>query len=141
VAGVLATRAKIEDGKYTGELEFYCAGEGKAEALRELAERMSIDLEVSYAYSDSIADLPMLEAVGHPVAVNPDRDLRKQAEEREWDVLDFRKPVRLRTRIVQTAAQPKTQVTAGVIAAVAAAAILGWLVVRSRVARRTTQAA
>jgi HAD superfamily hydrolase (TIGR01490 family) len=85
VAGVLATRAKIEDGKYTGELEFYCAGEGKAEALRELAERMSIDLGGSYAYSDSIADLPMLETVGHPVAVNPDRDLRKQAEEREWD--------------------------------------------------------
>jgi HAD superfamily hydrolase (TIGR01490 family) len=141
VAGVLATRARIEDGKYTGELEFYCAGEGKAEALRALAEQMDIDLEGSFAYSDSIADLPMLEAVGHPVAVNPDRELRKRAEEREWDVLDFRRPVRLHTRIAQTAAQPKTQVTAGVIAAVAAAAIVGWLVVRSRVARRPTLAA
>jgi len=137
VAGVLATRARIVDGLYTGELEFYCAGEGKAEAVRSLAERVGVDLEHSYAYSDSIADLPMLEAVGHPVAVNPDKELRKQAEEREWDIRDFRRPVRLRTKIVQTAAQPKTQVAAGVVAAVTAAAIVGWLVVRSRVARRT----
>jgi HAD superfamily hydrolase (TIGR01490 family) len=136
VAGVLATRARIEDGRYTGELEFYCAGEGKADAIRALAGRMGIDLEGSYAYSDSISDLPMLEAVGHPVAVNPDKELRKQAEERAWDIRDFRRPVRLRTRIAQTASQPKTQVAAGVIAAAAAAAILGWLVVRSRVARR-----
>ena len=137
VAGVLATRARIVDGLYTGELEFYCAGEGKAEAVRSIAERVGVDLEHSYAYSDSIADLPMLEAVGHPVAVNPDKELRKQAEEREWDIRDFRRPVRLRTKIVQTAAQPKTQVAAGVVAAVTAAAIVGWLVVRSRVARRT----
>jgi len=137
VAGVLATRARIVDGLYTGELEFYCAGEGKADAVRSLAERVGIDLEHSYAYSDSIADLPMLEAVGHPVAVNPDKELRKQAEEREWDIRDFRRPVRLRTKIAQTAAQPKTQVAAGVVAAVTAAAIVGWLVVRSRVSRRT----
>jgi HAD superfamily hydrolase (TIGR01490 family) len=136
VAGVLATRAKIVDGLYTGELEFYCAGEGKAEAVRSLAERIGIDLTSSYAYSDSIADLPMLESVGHPVAVNPDKELRKQAEEREWDIRDFRRPVRLRTKIAQTAAQPKTQFAAGVVAAVTAAAIVGWLVVRSRVGRR-----
>jgi len=136
VAGVLATRARIVDGLYTGELEFYCAGEGKADAVRSLAERVDIDLERSYAYSDSIADLPMLEAVGHPVAVNPDKELRKQAEEREWDIRDFRRPVRLRTKIAQTAAQPKTQFAAGIVAAVTAVAIVGWLVVRSRVARR-----
>ena len=137
VAGVLATRARIVDGLYTGELEFYCSGEGKADAIRSLAERMDIDLERSYAYSDSIADLPMLEAVGHPVAVNPDKELRKQAEEREWDIRDFRRPVRLRTKIAQTAAQPKTQFAAGIVAAVTAVAIVGWLVVRSRVSRRT----
>jgi len=97
---------------------------------------VDIDLERSYAYSDSIADLPMLEAVGHPVAVNPDKELRKQAEEREWDIRDFRRPVRLRTKIAQTAAQPKTQFAAGIVAAVTAVAIVGWLVVRSRVARR-----
>jgi len=136
VAGVLATRARIVDGLYTGELEFYCSGEGKADAIRSLADRMDIDLERSYAYSDSIADLPMLAAVGHPVAVNPDKELRKQAEEREWDIRDFRRPVRLRTKIAQTAAQPKTQFAAGIVAAVTAVAIVGWLVVRSRVARR-----
>lgn len=135
VSGVIATRAKIEDGRYTGELEFYCAGDAKADAIRELAERVGIDLEGSYAYSDSITDLPMLEEVGHPVAVNPDKDLRKVAEEREWDVRDFRRPVRLRTRIAQTATRPKTQITAGVVAAAAAAGILAWVVLRSRWSR------
>jgi HAD superfamily hydrolase (TIGR01490 family) len=141
VSGVIATRARIEHGTYTGELEFYCAGDAKAEAIRQLAERVGIDLEGSYAYSDSISDLPMLEAVGHPVAVNPDKDLRKEAEEREWDIRDFRRPVRLRTRIAQTATRPKTQVTAGVVAAAAAAGILAWVVIRSRWPARAASAA
>ena len=76
----------------------------------------------------------MLEAVGHPVAVNPDKDLRKEAEAREWDIRDFRRPVRLRTRIAQTAIRPKS-ITAGVAAAAAAAGILAWVIVRSRLAR------
>jgi HAD superfamily hydrolase (TIGR01490 family) len=135
-SGVLATRAKIEDGRYTGELEFYCYGEAKAEAIRALAERVGIDLEGSYAYSDSITDLPMLEAVGHPVAVNPDRELRKEAEARGWDIRDFRRPVRLRTRIARTATQPRTQVVAGVVAGVAAAVVLAWVLVRSRLSER-----
>ena len=141
VSGVIATRARIVDGRYTGELEFYCYGQGKADALRALAERTGIDLDGSYAYTDSMTDLPMLEVVGHPVAVNADKDLRKAAEERGWDVRDFRRPVRLRTRIAQTASQPRTRVTAGVVAAVAAAGIVAWLVVRSRVSSRRTQAA
>jgi HAD superfamily hydrolase (TIGR01490 family) len=141
VSGVIATRARIEEGKYTGELEFYCFGEAKAEAIRSLAERLGIDLEGSYAYTDSITDLPMLDAVGHPVAVNPDRDLRKEAEARGWDVRDFRRPVRMRTRIVETAARPRTQVAAGVTAAVVAAAILGYLVVRSRLSARSSRSA
>ncbi len=132
ISGVIATRARIEEGKYTGELEFYCYGEAKAEAIRSLAERLGLDLGGSYAYTDSITDLPMLEAVGHPVAVNPDRELRKEAETRGWDVRDFRRPVRMRTRIVETAAHPRTQVAAGVVAAVVAAAIVGYLVLRSR---------
>jgi HAD superfamily hydrolase (TIGR01490 family) len=136
VTGVIATRARIVEGKYTGELEFYCYGEAKGEAVREVAERAGIDLAGSYAYTDSITDLPMLEAVGHPVAVNADRDLRREAEAREWDVRDFRRPVRLQTRIVQTASHPRTQVAAGVVAAVAAAAIVGYLVVRSRIGSR-----
>ena len=140
VSGVIATRAKIVDGRYTGELEFYSYGESKAEAIRSLAERIGIDLEGSYAYTDSITDLPMLEAVGHPVAVNADRDLRREAEIRGWDTRDFRRPVRLRTRIVATATRPKTQVVAGVVAVVAAVAIVGYLVVRSRLASRETRA-
>jgi HAD superfamily hydrolase (TIGR01490 family) len=136
VTGVIATRARIVDGKYTGELEFYCYGQAKADEIRAIAKRARIDLDGSYAYSDSITDLPMLEAVGHPVAVNADRDLRREAEAREWDVRDFRRPVRLRARIAQTAAHPRTQVAAGVVAAVAAAAIVGYLVVRSRIGSR-----
>jgi len=140
-SGVLATRAKIEDGKYTGELEFYCYGEAKAEAIRTLAERVGIHLEGSYAYTDSITDLPMLEAVGHPVAVNPDRDLRKEAEARGWDIRDFRRPVRLRTRIAQTATKPKTQAAAGVLAGLAAAMVLAWVIARSRLSARETERA
>ncbi|MCI0634925.1 MAG: HAD-IB family hydrolase [Actinobacteria bacterium] len=141
VADVLATRAKIVDGRYTGELEFYCYGEAKADAIRALAEQRDIDLEASYAYSDSATDLPMLRVVGHPVAVNPDRELRREAEAKAWDVRDFRRPVPLRTRIAKTAAHPRTRVTAGLVAAVVAAAILGWLVVRSRIGARQTSAA
>ncbi len=141
VSGVIATRARIEEGKYTGELEFYCYGESKAKEIRSLAERLGLDLEGSYAYTDSITDLPMLEAVGHPVAVNADRELRKEAETRGWDIRDFRRPVRMRTRIVETATRPKTQVTAGVAAVVVAAAIVGYLVLRSRFGPRESRAA
>ncbi len=141
IAGVLATRARIVDGRYTGELEFYCYGAAKADAIRAMGSDLGIDLEGSYAYSDSITDLPMLQAVGHPVAVNPDRELRKEAEARGWDIRDFRRPVRLRARLAQTATHPRTQVTAGVVAAVVAAVIVGWLVIRSRAAGRQTAAA
>ena len=140
VAGVLATRARIVEGKYTGELEFYCYGDAKAEAIRELAAERGIDLTTSYAYTDSVTDLPMLQEVGHPVAVNPDRDLRKEAETNEWDIRDFRRPVRLRTRIAQTAVHPRTRVAAGLAAAVAAAFIVLWIVVRSRTTGRQTTA-
>ena len=74
----MATRMVVEDGKYTGEVAYYCFGEGKVEAIRALAAREGYALEHCYAYSDSITDLPMLEAVGHPTVVNPDRGLRKE---------------------------------------------------------------
>ena len=84
VDDVIATRARIDaDGKYTGELEFYAYGPHKAEAIREMAVREGIDLARSYAYSDSITDLPMLDLVGNPVAVNPDRELARVARDRE----------------------------------------------------------
>ncbi len=95
----MATRMVVEDGKYTGEVAFYCYGEGKAQAIRELAAREGYALEHSYAYSDSITDVPMLEAVGHPSVVNPDRALRKEAAGRQWPVLTFSRPVSLRDRL------------------------------------------
>jgi HAD superfamily hydrolase (TIGR01490 family) len=141
ISGVLATRAKIENGRYTGELEFYCYGAAKADAIREMGQERGVDLEGSFAYSDSITDLPMLEAVGNPVAVNPDRELRREAEARGWDIRDFRRPVRLRTRLAKTATHPRNQVAAGVVAAVVAAFIVAWVVIRSRAAGRQAAAA
>lgn len=95
----MATRMVVEDGKYTGEVDFYCFGDGKVEAIQELAAREGYALEHCYAYSDSVTDLPMLEAVGHPSVVNPDRGLRKEAIAREWPILTFTRPVSLRGRI------------------------------------------
>jgi HAD superfamily hydrolase (TIGR01490 family) len=94
-----ATRMAVEDGRYTGEIDFYCYGEQKADAMRELAAANGYDLAACHAYTDSITDLPMLEAVGHPAAVNPNRPLRKVATQREWPVLAFSAPVPLRARI------------------------------------------
>jgi len=87
--GALGSTCEIVDGVYTGVSLRPCHGEGKAAAVRELAEREGIDLEASTAYSDSHTDLPFLEAVGHPVVVNPDRELSKIAAERGWPVLQF----------------------------------------------------
>jgi HAD superfamily hydrolase (TIGR01490 family) len=87
--GFIATRMRLADGRYTGEVEFYAYGEAKARRIRELARERGYDLAACFAYSDSVTDLPMLEAVGHPHAVNPDRELRKVARERGWPVLAF----------------------------------------------------
>jgi HAD superfamily hydrolase (TIGR01490 family) len=86
---VIATRMEVADGRYTGEMEFWAYGEAKARRVRELAAKRGYRLPDCYAYSDSITDLPMLEAVGHPRAVNPDRALRRIARERHWPVLAF----------------------------------------------------
>ncbi len=132
VSGVIATRAQVGiDNRYTGSLEFYAYGEQKAQAIRELAERHELDLSASYAYSDSITDAPMLAAVGHPVAVNPDRELRRLAEEQRWEVRNFRRPVRLRTRIVSVVPRTRPSIAA-VAGAFAIAAVLVWVAVRSR---------
>ncbi len=97
--GVVATRMHVRDGRYTGEIEYYAYGENKAQAIRDLAAEHGYDLERSYAYSDSATDVPMLEAVGHPYAVNPDRELRRHAAERGWPVLVFTRPVALGSRM------------------------------------------
>ena len=86
---VIATRMRIAEGRYTGEMEFYAYGEAKAAQVRELAEERGYSLPHCYAYSDSVTDLPMLELVGHPRVVNPDRALRRIAAQRGWPVLSF----------------------------------------------------
>lgn len=93
-----ATRMGVADGRYTGEIEYYCYGEAKAQAARDIAVERGYDLGRCRAYSDSITDLPLLSAVGHPTAVNPDRALRRVAQERGWPVLTFAHPVALRSR-------------------------------------------
>jgi HAD superfamily hydrolase (TIGR01490 family) len=88
--GALGTVAETEDGVYTGRSLRPLHGAAKATAVRELAAAKGLDLSTSTAYSDSADDLPFLEAVGHPVAANPDRRLRRIARERGWPVLAFR---------------------------------------------------
>jgi HAD superfamily hydrolase (TIGR01490 family) len=87
--GALGTVCEVEDGVYTGRPLRSLHGAAKADAVRELAGREGIDLAASTAYSDSYGDLPFLEAVGNPVAVNPDAHLRRTAIERGWPVLEF----------------------------------------------------
>ncbi|MDD7812568.1 HAD-IB family hydrolase [Mycobacterium sp. CSUR Q5927] len=119
----MATRMVVADGKYTGEIAFYCYGEGKVQAIRELAAREGYPLEHCYAYSDSITDLPMLQAVGHPSAVNPDRALRKEAIAHGWPVLAFSRPVSLRDRISAPSGAAVATTAAVGISAVAAGAL------------------
>jgi HAD superfamily hydrolase (TIGR01490 family) len=127
----IATRAKVDrEGKYTGELDFYAYGDNKAVAIREHAERYGIDLSASFAYSDSATDLPMLEVVGHPHVVNPDKELRKIATEREWPILEFVRPVSLRDRIVSNVPRPSP--VAAIAVGTLAAALIAWAALRRR---------
>jgi HAD superfamily hydrolase (TIGR01490 family) len=86
---VIATRMGVERGCYSGHMEFYAYGEAKAARIRELAAERGYRLPDCHAYSDSATDLPLLQAVGHPHAVNPDRGLRRVARRRGWPVLKF----------------------------------------------------
>jgi HAD superfamily hydrolase (TIGR01490 family) len=88
---VASAKLRSEDGRYTGELEEVpYAGDARASFLRRLARQMGADLSASYAYGDSLSDLPMLETVGHPVAVNPDPRLRRIARDRRWAIERWR---------------------------------------------------
>ncbi|HEX5543708.1 MAG TPA: HAD family hydrolase [Micromonospora sp.] len=112
VTDVIATRMAVEDGRYSGEVEFYAAGPRKVEAVSELALKRGYNLAECYAYSDSITDVPLLECVGHPTAVNPDRALRKMATDNGWPVLEFRHPIPLGRRL---RAQPAVPVAAAAL--------------------------
>jgi HAD superfamily hydrolase (TIGR01490 family) len=101
--GGIGMRSEIADGRYTGRPDGpFTYREGKAVAIREMAEREGIDLAASYAYSDSESDLPMLRLVGNPVAVNPDAELRRVALEEGWRIVTFDR-LRRRLRIVAAA--------------------------------------
>lgn len=100
MTGGIATRSVVVDGVYTGELDGpFVYGGGKSEAVEKLAAERGYDLRLCYAYSDSISDLPMLELVGHPVAVNPDGALDSLAHRRGWPTVIF---ARQRKRVVKT---------------------------------------
>lgn len=90
VEDVLATRFEVRDGQFTGRMiEPMCYGEGKLIMARAYAERLGIDLAASYFYTDGIADRALLERVGYPIAVNPDRRLHRLALQRGWPVVRF----------------------------------------------------
>jgi HAD superfamily hydrolase (TIGR01490 family) len=106
MTGGIGTVSEVIDGAYTGELaEPFCYGEGKAIAIRKIADKHGYDLARSYAYTDSASDLPMLDIVGHPVAVNPDRALETIALHRGWPIVEFS---RTRKKVVK-----RTTATAG----------------------------
>ena len=122
VDGAISSVGEVDDdGRYTGRMAFYAYGPAKAEAIAALAARTGIDLAASAAYSDSATDLPMLEAVGRPVAVNADRPLARVAKERGWETRQFTKPVRLRDRMTV-----RTPVVTTSLALAAGAVVLLW---------------
>jgi HAD superfamily hydrolase (TIGR01490 family) len=125
---VVATSMVVVDGKYTGEIAKYAYGPEKAVLIDQLAAEKGYDLPASYAYSDSVTDVPMLESVGHPYAVNPDRALRKIATERGWPVLTFSNAVPLRERI--SGLRPEHPVTAATVVGAGVAAGLVWYTAR-----------
>jgi phosphoserine phosphatase len=127
MTGGIGTVSEVVDGVYTGELAGpFCYGAGKVEAIKEMAGWEGFDLSRCYGYSDSASDLPMLEAVGHPVAVNPDRALADVASVRGWPVVVFHRKTRLVVK----------RVTAGVGASgLAAAAFAAGLAFGERRAR------
>lgn len=131
---VVATRMVVEDGCFTGEVEYYAYGPTKAEAIAELAESEGYDLSRCYAYSDSGTDVPMLEVVGYPHAVNPDRTLRKEAVARGWPTLSFSRAVRLKQRIPGLSMPSRTAwtLTAAAVGAAAVTAGLVWYMSRRR---------
>ena len=90
MTGGIGTKAVVVGGRYTSELDgSFVYGQGKAEAIQKLVAERGYDLSRSYAYSDSVSDLPMMELVGHPVAVNPDGPLEDVAHDRGWPIVVF----------------------------------------------------
>lgn len=124
---VVATEMAIENGKLTGEITRYLKGDAKAQAVQQFAAEHGFDLAQSYAYSDSATDIPMLALVGNPVAVNPDRALKKHALANGWQARTFKNPEPL----FQMPNAREVGIGAGVIAGVTALAVAGVLIARA----------
>lgn len=100
VSGGLGTESEIVDGVYTGRLAApFCYGEGKAEVARRIVAERGYDLSQCYAYADSASDLPILQLVAHPIAVNPDRSLMSVAHRRGWPIVEFNRQAKQATRL------------------------------------------
>jgi len=127
----IATRAMLDDdGRYTGEVEFYAYGPYKAEAIEAIAKLEDIDLDRSYAYSDSATDLPMLEVVGHPVAVNPDRELNRYAVDNDWEIRRFDRGVPLRERVALPPPRKIVVASAAIVTGAGVGVTTWWLIRR-----------
>jgi HAD superfamily hydrolase (TIGR01490 family) len=132
----IATRAELDEhGRYSGRTERYVYAEEKVAAITEVAERDGHDLDHCWAYSDSATDIPMLAAVGHPVAVNPDRELLRAAKERGWLVERFSLEVPLRERVPMPAPKQAAALGGGAAALGAAAFGAWWLWHRTSASR------
>ena len=105
IAGAMGTESEIVNGLYTGRLAApFCYGEGKAEHIRKLAAERGYDLAHCYSYSDSASDLPMMQIVGHPVAVNPDRAMESVAHRRGWPIVEFNRQAKQIAKLSAAAA-------------------------------------
>lgn len=119
MTGGIGTISEVVDGVYTGRLAGpFCYGEGKVDAIQELARWDGLDLAQCYGYSDSASDLPMLQAVGHPVAVNPDAKLGRFAAANGWPVVEFSR----RTKSVIR----RTTAAVGAVGIAASSFAAGW---------------
>ncbi|OFT77103.1 MULTISPECIES: HAD family hydrolase [Corynebacterium] len=123
---VVATEMGVEDGRLTGEITNYLKGDAKADAVHRFAEEHGYNLAESYAYSDSATDIPMLEMVGNPVAVNPERALKKHAAANGWEIRIFKNPEPL----IQMPNAREVTIGASVVAGIAAVALAATLLTR-----------
>jgi HAD superfamily hydrolase (TIGR01490 family) len=114
ITGGLGTVSEIVDGVYTGRLAApFCYGEGKAELIRKLAADHGYDLSASYAYSDSASDLPMMQVVGNPIAVNPDRPMTAVAHRRGWPIVEFNRERKQLVRLAVSATSASAAAAGG----------------------------
>lgn len=124
---LIATELDVDDdGLFTGDVPFFCKGPAKVDGLQRLADDQGCDLSISYSYTDSATDLPLLEAVGKPTAVNPDRALRREAASRDWPVVKFGRTEPLFSLPEHTGAIAGTSAAVALVGTLAAG-LLVWL--------------